>query len=153
MLATTSLGGIWTAVSPDTGVTAIVDRLSQIDPSVLFTDDAVSYNAKSHVVFPKIHDVSQSLRSLKALILFRAIKTFPVDMPKSAMDYEDFLGLGESSHKLFFTQLSAEQPVYILYSSGTTGEPKCIVHGAIGTLIQHKKEHMLQSDIRPGDRL
>jgi acetoacetyl-CoA synthetase len=153
MLATTSLGGIWTAVSPDTGVTAIMDRLSQIDPSVLFTDDAVSYNAKSHFVFPKIHGVSQSLGSLKALIVFRTMETFPVDVPKSAMDYGDFLALGQSSHELFFVQLPAEQPVYILYSSGTTGTPKCIVHGAIGTLIQHKKEHILQSDIRPGDRL
>jgi acetoacetyl-CoA synthetase len=153
MLATTSLGGIWTAVSPDSGVTAIVDRLSQIDPSVLFTDDAVSYNAKSHVVLPKIHEVSQSLTSLRALIVFRTLTTSSIDMPNSAMDYEDFLVLGESSHILSFTQLPAEQPVYILYSSGTTGAPKCIVHGAIGTLIQHKKEHILQSDIRPGDRL
>ena len=102
MLATTSLGGIWTAVSPDTGVTAIVDRLSQIEPSVLFTDDAVSYNAKSHVVLPKIHEVSKSLTSLKALVVFRTIKTFQVEVPKSAIDYEGFLRLGQSSHKLFF---------------------------------------------------
>jgi len=153
MLATTSLGGMWTAVSPDTGVTAIVDRLSQIEPRVLFSDDAVNYNAKTHPVLPKIHKVSESLGSLKALVIFRTTKTFPIDMPKSAMGYDDFLGLGQSSHNLFFEQLPAEQPIYILYSSGTTGAPKCIVHGAIGTLLQHKKEHVLQSDIRPGDRL
>ncbi|KAK4502077.1 hypothetical protein PRZ48_007888 [Zasmidium cellare] len=153
MLATTSLGGIWTAVSPDTGTTAIKDRLSQVEPSVLFTDNAVSYNGKSHVVLSKVNNVSQSLESLKAVVVFPAVGDLPPKLPGSAIDYDDFLAWGEDSHQLYFEQLPAEQPVYILYSSGTTGAPKCIVHGAIGTLLQHKKEHMLQSDIRPGDRL
>ncbi|KAK3680291.1 hypothetical protein LTR78_000669 [Recurvomyces mirabilis] len=159
MLAATSLGAIWTAVSPDTGVTAVLDRMVQIEPVLLFTDNAVMYNGKTHPVLPKVKDIIASLPSLKGTIIFETVQSMgtKVDGHETAekvFTYRSFINMNSSPPKeLHFEQLSPDHPVYILYSSGTTGAPKCIVHGAIGTLIQHKKEHILQSDIRPGDRL
>ena len=157
MLAATSLGAIWTAVSPDTGVTAVLDRMVQIEPSLLFTDNAVMYNGKTHPVLPKVKDIMKELPSLKATVVFETsseMDTSIEDAPKDKVKtYTEFTNSGSQDAKLDFKQLDPDHPVYILYSSGTTGAPKCIVHGAVGTLIQHKKEHILQSDIRPGDRL
>ncbi|EGP90587.1 unnamed protein product [Zymoseptoria tritici ST99CH_3D1] len=160
MLATSSIGAIWTAVSPDTGVGAVLDRMVQIEPTLLFTDNAVMYNGKTHPVLPKVKDISEGLPSLKATIIFDTVSSmgFNVEglsseLAEKVYTYEKFISTSSSSGSLEFEQLDPDVPVYILYSSGTTGAPKCIVHGAIGTLIQHKKEHILQSDIRPGDRL
>ena len=157
MLAATSLGAIWTAVSPDTGVTAVLDRMVQIEPSVLFTDNAVMYNGKTHPVLPKVKDIMKELPSLTATIVYETapdMGTSVEDAPQDkVLTYIEFTSKRSGETKLEFAQLEPDHPVYILYSSGTTGAPKCIVHGAIGTLIQHKKEHVLQSDIRPGDRL
>ncbi|EMC97983.1 hypothetical protein BAUCODRAFT_67540 [Baudoinia panamericana UAMH 10762] len=160
MLAATSIGAIWTAVSPDTGVTAVLDRMVQIEPAVLFTDNAVMYNGKTHPVLPKVAEIIASLPSLKATIIFETVPSMgfnvaaPPGMADKIFTYSSFISMNPSPPStLTFEQLPPDHPVYILYSSGTTGAPKCIVHGAIGTLIQHKKEHILQSDIRPGDRL
>lgn len=165
MLAAVSLGAIWTAVSPDTGVKGSLDRLEQMAPVIMFADNAVVYNGKTHTALPKATDIAGSLPSLRALVVFQ---TFDLDSTSNAGDhvvsqeiqqprvwsYEAFLEkYQDHDHHLEFVQMPAEHPVYILYSSGTTGAPKCIAHGAIGTLLQHKKEHILQSDIRPGDRL
>lgn len=156
MMAATALGAVWTAVSPDTGVTAVVERLVQIEPKVLFADNAVGYNGKVHRVLEKVGEVVAKLPSLKGTVVFETMPGVGVDVGsggegRGVVAYAEFVKGREE--KLVFEQLPADHPVYILYSSGTTGAPKCIVHGAIGTLIQHKKEHILQSDIRPGDRL
>ncbi|KAK4505637.1 hypothetical protein PRZ48_003602 [Zasmidium cellare] len=159
-LAASSLGAIWTAVSPDTGVTAVLDRMVQIEPTLLFTDNAVMYNGKTHPVLPKVKDIMRGLPTLKAAIIFDTVSSMgskveglSEELSRMVYGYELFVMPAPPSGKLQFEQLDPDTPVYILYSSGTTGAPKCIVHGAIGTLIQHKKEHILQSDIRPGDRL
>lgn len=156
MLAATALGAVWTAVSPDTGVTAVVERLVQIEPKVLFADNAVGYNGKVHRVLEKVGEVAAKLESLKGVVVFETVDGVGVDVGaggqgRGIVSYGDFTS--GKDEELVFEQLPADHPVYILYSSGTTGAPKCIVHGAIGTLLQHKKEHILQSDIRPGDRL
>ncbi|KAF2724837.1 acetoacetate-CoA ligase [Polychaeton citri CBS 116435] len=161
MLAATSLGAIWTAVSPDTGVTAVLDRMQQIEPSILFTDNAVLYNGKTHPVLPKVKEIIAQLPTLRATIIFETVSSMdssiddpPAEDRDKIFTYASFTSMNPSpSTSLYFEQLDPDHPVYILYSSGTTGAPKCIVHGAIGTLLQHKKEHILQSDIRPGERL
>jgi len=158
MLASTSLGAIWTAVSPDTGVTAVLDRMVQIEPSLLFTDNAVMYNGKTHPVLPKVEEIMESLPTLKATVVFETAPSVGTSIDSSRFadkvhSYRTFTKDSAGSGELVFEQLPPDHPVYILYSSGTTGAPKCIVHGAIGTLIQHKKEHILHSDIRPGERL
>ncbi|KAI9788074.1 MAG: hypothetical protein M1835_002481 [Candelina submexicana] len=159
MLSTASIGAIWTGVSPDTGVHAALDRLRQITPVILFADNAVIYSGKTHDIQGKIREIIQELPGLKAVVMFETIAHSAIllgDLRTSqgrAWKYQEFLDLGDTKAELRFAQLQPDHPVYILYSSGTTGKPKCIVHGAIGTLIQHKKEHVLQCDIRPGDRL
>ncbi|KAF2011452.1 acetoacetate-CoA ligase [Aaosphaeria arxii CBS 175.79] len=158
MLAATSLGAIWTAVSPDTGVHAVLERLRQIEPIVLFADNAAFYNGRAHPVVPKVTEIASALPSLKAVVLFPTVASVSTDASSiaftsgKAYDYHTFTTL-QKSGPLTFKQLPADHPVYILYSSGTTGKPKCIVHGAIGTLLQHKKEHQLHCSITPESRL
>ena len=144
MLAATSLGAIWTAVSPDTGVTAVLDRMVQIEPVVLFTDNAVMYNGKTHPVLSKVKDIMHGLPSLKAVVIFETVPSMGSEIDgASAEDKEkihtdeNFAKLSASPGDLHFEQLDPDHPVYILYSSGTTGAPKCIVHGAIGTVSEH----------------
>ncbi|GAB7339562.1 hypothetical protein MBLNU457_6170t2 [Dothideomycetes sp. NU457] len=158
MLAATSLGAIWTAVSPDTGVTAVLDRMKQIEPVMLLCDNAVIYNGKTHQTLPKVEEIASSLPTLRQVVIFETVPSFDTTLSNQTLNdkivtYEQFKSSSHSNAKLEFKQLDPDHPVYILYSSGTTGAPKCIVHGAIGTLLQHKKEHILQCDIRPSDRL
>jgi acetoacetyl-CoA synthetase len=160
MLAATSLGALWTGVSPDTGVQAVLDRLTQIEPVLLLADNAVEYNGKTHPTFVKIAEVVVRLPSLKNLVIFENVKGHPFNLEKivhhgkaKLQMADDFLAAGDGSRRLTFKSLPPDHPVYILYSSGTTGTPKGIVHGALGTLLQHKKEHQLQCDIRAGERL
>lgn len=161
MLAATSLGCAWTAISPDTGVAAVLDRLRQIEPVVLFADDASFYNGKLHPVLPKVAEIAAALPSVATTVVVsphgeRKLDLTGLTVPETTR----FIPLAEfaspevaAAHELHFAQLPPDHPVYILYSSGTTGAPKCMVHGAAGTLVQHKKEHQIHCDVGPGSRL
>lgn len=159
MLSAASLGAVWTGISPDTGVHAVLDRIQQIEPVLLFADNAVKYNGRVHPVLEKVEVISKQLPKLKAVVLFETIPELDYALGGIVVAcgkpwvFKDFLKTGFAGAGMSFLQLQPDHPVYILYSSGTTGKPKCIVHGAIGTLIQHKKEHEIHCDIFPGDRL
>ena len=161
MLGATSIGALWTASSPDTGVHAVLERLQQIQPKILFVDQASLYNGKIHDTYAKVKDIVSGLPSLKLVIVSTTIKSphsYSLDQLQpvqgKALLYGEFLSsVQDATQPLQFAYLDADHPVYILYSSGTTGAPKPIVHGALGTLLQHKKEHALHCEIRPGDRL
>ncbi|KAG0637848.1 hypothetical protein HOY80DRAFT_224926 [Tuber brumale] len=158
MLASTSLGCVWTGISPDHGTTAVLDRLVQLEPRALFADSGVLYNDKIHEAMPKLGEIAAALLKLETVVVFH---TFGPKIgvqsikPKGrgecqVWQYEDFVQTADRDCPLEFLQLPPDTPVYVLFSSGTTGKPKCICHGAIGTLIQHKKEHMIHCDIGPG---
>jgi acetoacetyl-CoA synthetase len=116
------------------------------------------YNGKTHPVLPKVQQIVDELPSLEALIILPTVPTIPTEgtviLKKGKVySYESFLQIGAADSELQFPQFPADHPVYILYSSGTTGAPKCIVHGSVGTLIQHKKEHLLHCSMTPQSRM
>ena len=153
MLATASLGAVWSSCSPDFGVQGVVDRFGQIEPKVLFFPDGYWYNGKAHDVTAKAAEALASLPTVQAAVCV-AYAGGGGDMaavPKG-VSYADFLA-PYAAAAVTFERLPFNHPLFILYSSGTTGKPKCIVHGAGGALLQHLKEHKLHCDLKPGDRL
>ena len=160
MLAATSIGAYWTGVSPDTGVHAVLERLKQIQPKILFADNASLYNGKIHASHGKVREIISDLPDVEMLVVFEIAKSLDFSLEKvrpangKAVTYDEFESAVQNENApLEFTSLRPDHPVYILYSSGTTGAPKPIVHGSLGTLLQHKKEHLLHCEIRPGDRV
>jgi len=152
MLAATSLGAAWSSCSPDFGINGVVDRFGQIAPKVLFTADAYGYGGKRFDCLAKIRGVLEQIPSVEKLV----VVPYSGDAPNleglpNAILLPDFAGTGD--HAPPFEMLPFDHPLYIMYSSGTTGVPKCIVHGAGGTLIQHLKELVLHTDLKREDRL
>ncbi len=151
MLAAASLGATWSSCSPDFGIQGVLDRFGQIAPKVLFTADGYFYNGKTIDSLVPIAGVLARLPSVERVVVVPYVSATP-DLSRlgNATLFRDFGVAGES---LQFADLPFDHPLYILYSSGTTGVPKCIVHGAGGTLLQHQKEHVLHTDLKAGDRL
>ncbi|HET7925364.1 MAG TPA: acetoacetate--CoA ligase, partial [Rhodanobacteraceae bacterium] len=152
MLAATSLGATWSSCSPDFGISGVVDRFGQIAPKVLFTADKYGYGGKRFDCLEKIRGVLEAIPSVAKLVVVPySGDALKLDGLRNAVSWADFAGTGE--HPLQFEMLPFDHPLYIMYSSGTTGVPKCIVHGAGGTLIQHLKELVLHTDLKREDRL
>lgn len=151
LLATASIGAIWSACSPDFGADAALDRLGQIEPKLLFICDGHTYQGKTHDGLAKIEYMSKAIPSLQHIIICPTLyKTIPLTLQTPMMLWDDFL---KPVNTITFESLPFDHPLYILFSSGTTGKPKCIVHGAGGTLLQHIKELGLHTDIRANDNL
>lgn len=152
MLATTSIGAIWSSCSPDFGEQGVLDRFSQIQPKLLLTTDGYFYNGKTFNSLPKIKALQQQIASIERVLVVPYVTDTPdiSTLPKAIL-YEDFLK--KSATSITFEQLPFSHPGFILYSSGTTGKPKCIVHGTGGVLLQHLKELKLHTDITEQDRL
>jgi acetoacetyl-CoA synthetase len=149
MLATASVGAVWSSCSPDFGADAVLDRFGQIEPKVLFATDGYFYNGKNIDSLPALRSITARLPTLRAVVVVPYREREPDTSGISgAMLYPQLLRQGD---ELAFTPVAFDDPLYILYSSGTTGVPKCIVHGVGGTLLQHRKEHVLHTDISPGD--
>jgi acetoacetyl-CoA synthetase len=157
MLGTTSQGAIWSSCSPDFGVRGVLDRFSQIEPRVLVTVDGYWYNGKAIPVVDKLREIVAGLPTVERVVVVPYLERSGgpmarLDGLRGAVRWDDFLA-PYAAAPIEFARLPFDHPVYILYSSGTTGVPKCIVHGAGGTLVQHLKEHLLHGDLRPADRL
>ncbi len=154
MLATASLGAIWSSCSPDFGAASVLDRFGQIAPKVLFTADGYFYGGKTLDSLGPIAHVLANLPSIQRVVVVPYASTEPAlerlgGAAKIATRWGEF---GSRGARLRFVATAFNHPLYILYSSGTTGAPKCIVHGAGGTLLQHQKEHVLHTDVRRNDR-
>ncbi len=153
MLATTSLGAIWTSVSPDFGESGILERFAQTQPSILLSIDGYRYGGKHLALQAKIAAVLKEIPSVSRLILVQHYsEAVPAGLREQADTWTEVLQ-GYAAQPIEFEPMGFNDPLYILYSSGTTGKPKCIVHRVGGVLLQHLKEHQLHCDIRPGDRV
>jgi acetoacetyl-CoA synthetase len=160
MLATASLGATFTSCSPDFGQQGVLDRFGQVEPAVLFACDGYWYNAKAVDTLPRIAMIAALLPSVKRVVVipylhdgvFDEERPLEVAEVPNAVAYADFIA-PFAAREIAYARMPFNHPLYIMYSSGTTGVPKCIVHGAGGALLMHLKEHLLHCDVKRGDRV
>lgn len=152
-LAASSIGAIWSSASPDFGVQGVIDRLGQIEPKILISVDGYYYNGKIIPVLPKLTEILPSLPSIQQTIIIPFTNENPdISSVAGAVLYDEFLKPFAAKTPIF-ERVPFNHPLFIMFSSGTTGIPKCIVHGHGGTLLQHMKEHQLQCDIHENDKV
>lgn len=155
MLASASLGALWSSCSPDFGVTGVLDRFGQIEPKVLVTADGYRYGGKQIDSLVRVAEFTRSLPSVERVVIVPHLGHVApgrvAELP-NAVSWDDALAVGADA-PLRFVRLPFDHPLYVMYSSGTTGLPKCMVHGAGGTLLQHLKELVLHTDLRRDDRI
>ncbi|PMN69489.1 acetoacetate--CoA ligase [Enterovibrio norvegicus] len=149
MLATASLGATWTSTSPDFGVDSVLDRFGQTKPKVLFTTDGYHYNGKTHDNLVKAREVREGVDSIAHLVVIPFVGGATLNADETCFNAI----LKKPAPELTFTRVDFNSPLYVLYSSGTTGKPKCIIHSVGGMLLNHLKEHQLHSDVKAGDRV
>jgi acetoacetyl-CoA synthetase len=153
MLATASIGAVFSSCSPDFGVQGVLDRFGQIEPKILFAADGCYYAGKTIDIMDRVAEIAAHLPTLAQVVIVPYTQSSPdCSHIARALDVHELMARFEPS-TIEFTQLPFDHPLYVLYSSGTTGAPKCIVHGAGGTLLQHMKEQVLHVDLKPGERL
>jgi len=154
VLATASLGAIWSSCSPDFGERGVLDRFGQIEPKVFVTVDGYWYAGKRIEIAAKLKPIVDGLPTAERTVVvpYLGVADEVASTLRDGVSLDAFLD-GFEPRPLVFTRLPFAHPLYVLFSSGTTGVPKCIVHSAGGVLLQHLKEHVLHSDIRPGDRV
>ncbi|WP_202901097.1 acetoacetate--CoA ligase [Methylocaldum szegediense] len=154
MLAAASLGAVFTSCSPDFGVRGVLDRFGQVTPKVLIAADGYFYNGKAHSALDKLRAIAAELPGLERIVVIPYVseRAEIEALGAWAIRFDDYLAFYHA-REIPFVRLPFNAPLYILYSSGTTGVPKCIVHGAGGTLLKHLEEHLLQCDVRPNDRV
>ncbi len=151
MLAAASLGAIWSSCSPDFGVNGVVDRFGQIEPKILFATNGYLYNGKRIDSLPVVSGIAAAIPSIQTVVVAEFI-----DAEGTAATAHDFVAWDDfcmAADEPEYVAVAFDHPLYIMYSSGTTGVPKCIVHGHGGSLLQHVKEHVLHTNISAADRL
>ncbi len=151
MLGAASIGAVWSSSSPDFGIKGVLDRFSQIEPKVIFAADGYFYKGKKFDAQEKLKGILDQLPSVEKVVLINYTGNVDTSAIDHAVSWEDFAVAAEG--EMTFEQLPFDHPLYIMYSSGTTGLPKSIVHSAGGTLIQHLKELMLHSNLRDDDTI
>jgi acetoacetyl-CoA synthetase len=153
MLAATGLGALWSSCSPDFGADGVLDRFGQIRPRVLFCADGYRYAGKEIDSLGRVHEVRARIPEIERVVVVPYLRDHPdLDALPGAERWDEFIAPHRGA-VFEFARLPFDHPVYILYSSGTTGLPKCMIHGAGGTLLQHLKELVLHTDLTRGDRI
>jgi len=153
MLAAVSLGAVWSSCSPDFGIKGVLDRFGQIEPKIIFTANGYSYNGKTFDSLARVADIIRQLPSIqKVVVVPYTEERADLSGVPHAVHYRDFL-IPSGAGEIDFAQLPADHPLYIMYSSGTTGLPKCMVQGAAGILVHHLKELLLHTDLKREDTI
>lgn len=152
MLATTAIGAIWASCGAELQASAVIDRFGQIEPKLLFTVDGYYYRDKVFDIIPNVKEVVEAIPSIEKVVVVSYVSEGKPNLSSipNAVHWDDFLS-EEEDPKLDFEQLPFDHPVYVMFSSGTTGKPKCMVQGAGGVLINHLKELILATDLRRSD--